>query len=183
MICGIDEAGRGCIAGALVVAGVVLHSEIEGLKDSKKLTAKKREILADQIKKASDFHIAIFEADQIDDQGLSWCINTALKEIKSLIRADQYIFDGNTNFGVSGIDTLIKADQSVLEVSAASILAKTTKDSLLISAGKEFPQYQFHKHQGYATKLHIEKIKEHGLCKLHRKTFKLKVLEKTLFDS
>jgi ribonuclease HII len=176
MLCGIDEAGRGCAAGPLVVAGVVLKNKIEGLNDSKKLTRQKREKLFENIIQNSFYHICIIDAKTIDHIGLSASIKNALIEITNTLKANRYIFDGNTNFGIKNIKNLIKADSKILEVSAASILAKVTKDKELLKLGKEFPQFSFSSHQGYLTKKHIQEIKQYGLSPIHRKSYKIKAL-------
>ena len=175
-LCGIDEAGRGPLAGDLVIAGVVLHHQLEGLMDSKKLTEKKRELLFDVIIKNASFHIVSFSPQQIDSDGLSVCLNRGLESIKENLEAEIYLFDGNQTFGVLGINTLVKADTKVAEVSAASILAKVTHDRAIIKASKEFPLYGFEKHKGYGTKAHILAIQKHGYCKIHRRSFKVKQL-------
>ena len=175
-LCGIDEAGRGPLAGDLVIAGVVLHHQLEGLMDSKKLTEKKRELLFDIIIKNASFHIVSFSPQQIDSDGLSVCLNRGLESIKENLEAELYLFDGNQTFGVLGINTLVKADTKVAEVSAASILAKVTHDRAIIKASKEFPLYGFEKHKGYGTKAHILAIQKHGYCKIHRRSFKVKQL-------
>jgi ribonuclease HII len=105
----------------------------------------------------------------------------ALREIKDMLNADEYLFDGNVSFGVEGLDTMIKADGKVAEVSAASILAKVVHDLNIIRDSKVYPEYGFEKHKGYGTKLHVEMIKEHGYCPIHRRSFNLKALEGTLF--
>ena len=181
MLCGIDEAGRGPIAGDLVMAGCILHSRVEGLNDSKKLTEKKREALFELIIKASSYHIVKFSPQAIDANGISKCLASGLREIMQNLACDEYLFDGNTTFGVDGLSTMVKADGKVAEVSAASILAKVTHDRDILKEALKYPQYQFEKHKGYGTKLHIEMIKKHGYCKIHRRTYKLKALEATLF--
>jgi ribonuclease HII len=181
-LCGIDEAGRGPIAGDLVMAGCLLREDIAGLNDSKKLTQKRREALYEKIV-ASDasYHIVKFSAQTIDENGISHCLREGLKEILASIEADEYLFDGNTNFGVKNLTTMIKADGKVPEVSAASILAKVTHDRDILELAKEYPEYQLEKHKGYGTKLHIEMIKKYGYSPIHRKTYKIKALEATLF--
>jgi ribonuclease HII len=181
MLCGIDEAGRGPLAGDLVMAGCILHSSIDGLNDSKKLTAKKREALYEQIIQNSTYHIVKFSASQIDELGISKCLKSGLEEIMQNIEADEYLFDGNTTFGVQNLKTLIKADATVPEVSAASILAKVTHDRDILELDKIYPEYGFAKHKGYGTALHVSMIKEHGYSEVHRKTYKIKALEPTLF--
>lgn len=181
-LCGIDEAGRGPIAGDLVVAGCILTSCVDGLQDSKKLSEKKRESLYESITQNSLYHIVKFSAKEIDDNGLSFCIRSALLEIMNTLKCGEYLFDGNSNFGISGLPTMIKADGKVPEVSAASILAKVTHDRNIIKDAQKYPEYQFEKHKGYGTALHIELIKKYGYCAIHRRSYKLKALEKTLFD-
>ncbi len=180
-ICGIDEAGRGPIAGPLVMAGCVLLKKIDGLNDSKKLSEKKREELFEKIKQNSIYHIVMIDNNTIDKKGLSFAINYALREIKNKIKAKRYLFDGNSNFGVSGIETIIKGDLKIKEISAASILAKVTRDRFMIEMDKLYPKYNFKQHKGYITKEHIELIKKYGFCEIHRKSYKLKALEPTLF--
>ena len=180
-LCGIDEAGRGPLAGDLVMAGCILNQAITGLNDSKKLSAKKRELLYEEIIKHAEYHIVKFSAHTIDTEGISACLREGLEEICYHIQADTYLFDGNSNFGVSHIQTMIKADGKVPAVSAASILAKVTHDRDILAEAKRYPQYQFEKHKGYGTKLHIEMIKKYGYCPLHRRSYKIKALEATLF--
>ncbi len=181
ILCGIDEAGRGPIAGDLVMAGCILHSMVDGLNDSKKLTPRKRELLFEKIIKNSSYHIAKFSPKQIDDDGISKCLACGLREIMQNLEANSYLFDGNTTFGVKGLQTMIKADGKVAEVSAASILAKVTHDRDIIKEAKKYPQYEFEKHKGYGTARHVELIKKYGYCKLHRRSYKLKALQATLF--
>ena len=182
-LCGIDEAGRGPIAGDLVMAGCILNSRVDGLNDSKKLTAKKREALYELIIKDAHFHIVKFSPLAIDADGISKCLASGLREIMKKLKCEEYLFDGNTNFGVAGLSTMIKADGKVAEVSAASILAKVTHDRDILIEAKKYPEYQFEKHKGYGTALHVEMIKEHGYCAIHRRSYKLKALEPSLFTS
>jgi len=175
-LCGIDEAGRGCLAGDLVLAGVILKNEIKGLMDSKKLTEKKRELLYPKIIENSFYHIVSFSAQQIDKKGLSACLAQGLEEIMKNLKAEVYLFDGNQTFGVLGVSTMVKADTKIAEVSAASILAKVTHDRAIIKASEHYPLYGFEKHKGYGTKAHVVAIKEYGYCKIHRQSFKIKSL-------
>lgn len=179
ILCGIDEAGRGPIAGDLVVAGSIFKKDtkIEGLNDSKKISEKKRYKLYDEITPQTHYHIVTISPQDIDKKGLSLCMKEALLEIKSSLNATEYLFDGNTSFGVEGLETMIKADGKVPEVSAASILAKVTHDRNIIRDSEIYPQYGFEKHKGYGTKAHIEMIKEYGYCPIHRRSFKLKALK------
>lgn len=182
-LCGIDEAGRGCIAGDLVVAGCVLGEgiAIAGLNDSKKLTPKRREALHEEIVQKAAFHIVVISSAQIDAKGISSCMKEALLEIQTQLQAERYLFDGNTTFGVGNLETMVQADGIIQEVSAASILAKVTHDRNIIRDALRFPQYAFEKHKGYGTKLHVERILEHGYCEIHRRSYKLKALEPKLF--
>lgn len=182
IICGIDEAGRGPLAGPLVVVGVIFEKNIDGLDDSKKLTQKRRKELFEKIKNSSKYKIVIINNCEIDKRGLSFCIKKALEEIISSLKADRYIFDGNSKFGVEKIEPIIKADTKIKEVMAASILAKVTRDNIMCQLSKEYPLYNFCKHKGYGTKEHIEAIKKYGFCKVHRKSFKPKSLQPTLFN-
>lgn len=180
-LCGIDEAGRGPLAGPLTIAGVILNQPIEGLNDSKKLTEKKREALFEIIIQNSDYHIARFSAAQIDELGLSACLAAGLQEIMSALGEADYLYDGNSKFGVSGLRTMVKADATIPEVSAASILAKVTRDREMIELASRYPQYGFEGHKGYGSAAHIEAIHRYGHCEIHRKTFKLKTLQPSLF--
>ncbi len=189
-ICGIDEAGRGPIAGPLVVAGCIFKIEngkwkmenyLEDINDSKKLSEKKREELFEVIKQTCEYHIVFVNNKIIDKKGLSYAINYALKEIKNTLKAEKYLFDGNSNFGVEGIETIIKGDSKIKQISAASILAKVSRDKYMIEIADNYPMYNFKKHKGYITKEHIEEIKKHGFSDIHRKSYRLKALEPTLF--
>lgn len=180
-LCGMDEAGRGPLAGPLVMAGVILHNPITGLNDSKKLSEKKREVLFDLILDNSDSHIVRFSAQQIDTLGLSACLKMGLEEILDCLSADDYLFDGNSKFGVSGLRTLVKADALIPEVSAASILAKVTRDREMVKVDALYPHYGFAKHKGYGTCAHVQAIRQHGHCQIHRKSFNLKALQPALF--
>lgn len=182
MLCGIDEAGRGCLAGPLVVAGCVLKQSVQGLNDSKKLSEKKREELYDILITKSEYMSVSFSSKEVDLMGLSSCIKKALLLIKKRFSSYELLFDGNTNFGVEGIKTLVKADSSVAEVSAASIIAKVLRDKKMKHYDTIYPMYGFLSHKGYGTKLHVKRIEEFGLSPIHRKSFKVKSLQtKSLF--
>lgn len=180
-LCGIDEAGRGPIAGPLVMAGVILTKEIAGLNDSKQLSEKKREALFPLILAHSHYHIVTFSALEVDMLGISKCLNHGLKSIMQTLESEDFLFDGNSTFGVSGLRTLVKADEKIPEVSAASILAKVSRDTEMVEFAKKFPCYGFEFHKGYGTAEHIRAIKQHGYCDIHRRSFKLKALQPTLF--
>ncbi|UTJ05846.1 ribonuclease HII [Arcobacter roscoffensis] len=178
MLCGIDEAGRGPIAGPLVVAGVILKNDVEKLNDSKVLSEKKRELLFDEIIKNSYYHIVFKSAKEIDDMGISACLKQSIKEImeKLTSNANEFLMDGNTSFGISNLQYKIKADATIKEVSAASILAKVSRDRYMCEIASNYSEYDFEKHKGYGTKAHVEKIKEFGRSDEHRYTFRLKAL-------
>ena len=181
-LCGIDEAGRGPLAGSLVIAGVVLKNPIEGLMDSKKLSEKRREVLYPLVIENAAYHIVSFSAKEVDEWGISKCIQEGLRTIQDHLPGADYLFDGNSSFGVKDITTMIKADSQVAEVSAASILAKVTHDREMIEIAKKFPEYGFEKHKGYGTKAHLEALLKYDRCEAHRKTFRVKGLdEPTLF--
>jgi ribonuclease HII len=180
IICGIDEAGRGTLAGSLFITGTILHSNIPDLKDSKKLTPKKREEIYSEIIRNSTYHIVSFSAKLIDEVGISEVLRRGLSEIQKIIKADKYIFDGKSTFGVKNLETLIGGDDLVPEISASSILSKVSKDREMIEFGKKYPDWNFGKHKGYGTKEHVAKIKEFGFSPIHRKSFKIKSLQPTL---
>jgi ribonuclease HII len=181
-LCGIDEAGRGPLAGDLVIAGCILNAVVEGLNDSKKLTEKKRESLYEKIVQNAVYHVVKFSPQMIDEKGISYCLKSGLQEIMHTLNAAEYLFDGNTTFGVKNLTTMIKADGKIPEVSAASIIAKVTHDRDLLKQAEKYPEYHFEKHKGYGTKLHIEIIKKYGYSPLHRKSYRVKALDATLFD-
>jgi len=180
-LCGIDEAGRGPIAGDLVIAGCLLKEKIDGLNDSKKLSEKKRDLLYEKIIQNSIYHIVTFSPQNVDKYGISDCLKKGLLEIIEKMPTDNFLFDGNTTFGVKNLQTMIKADGKIAQVSAASILAKVTHDRNILQDALKYPQWQFQKHKGYGTKLHVEMIKQYGYSPIHRRSYKLKALEPTLF--
>jgi ribonuclease HII len=178
LICGVDEAGRGPLAGPVYAAAVILGPEFnaEGLRDSKKLSESKRYFLAEQIKKnALAWTIGICSADEIDElnihQATLLAMQRAIKEL-NIHTSIKIMVDGlfcpQVDFSCEAI---VKGDDKVAEISAASIIAKTERDLKMIEIDKAYPAYQFKKHKGYPTKLHIEMIKSHGLCEHHRKSF------------
>ncbi|MFV7789994.1 ribonuclease HII [Aliarcobacter lanthieri] len=189
-LCGIDEAGRGPLAGPMVVAGVILLEDIVGLNDSKVLSEKKREKLFDEIIEKSKYHIVFKSANEIDEFGISFCLKNSILEIMENLKefTNSFLMDGNTNFGIQNLAKEIKADVKYKEVSAASILAKVSRDRFMDEISPLYPKYDFHKHKGYGTKAHIDAIREFGRSDIHRFSFKLKALgevevgiQKTLF--
>jgi ribonuclease HII len=183
LICGIDEAGRGPIAGSLYVTGVILQKEIDGVNDSKKLSEKRREALFSEIIENSRFHTVITSAEEIDEIGISKAMSSSLREIMNTLEAKKYIFDGKTTFGVSNLETMVGGDGKVPEISSASIIAKVSRDREMVELSEKYPQWNFHKHKGYGTKEHIEKIKEFGYSPIHRRSFRVKALDSSFnFD-
>lgn len=184
LLCGIDEAGRGPLAGPLCVAGVMFKNDISILKefelinDSKKISHKKREELFDIILNNSFYHIVVKSNKDIDSIGISACIKESVLEIMQNIKSTNFLIDGNTSFGIANLMHLIKADSIVKEVSAASILAKVTRDRFMDKISINYKEYSFEKHKGYGTALHISKIKEYGKSDLHRKTFLIKGIDR-----
>ncbi len=177
-ICGIDEAGRGPLAGPVVVAGVIMpkDSMIEGINDSKKVSEKKREKLYDLIiEEAISYSVAIIGQDVIDDINI---LNATKQGVTRVVeeldvKPDLILVDALTHINTKGIpyDSIIKGDAKCYSIVAASILAKVTRDRIMRQWDEIYPQYGFVAHKGYGTAKHIAAIKEYGLCPIHRKTF------------
>ena len=186
---GIDEVGRGPLAGPLCVAGVVLPMSpvITGLNDSKKISAGVREEIAKEIRRiALAFYIAEVDATTIDKQGMSASLRYAFAEVvrnidSALEDVRSVIIDGNA----LGIDprevNVVKGDAKVACIAAASIIAKVHRDNLMIAYSKEFPEYDFASSKGYGSARHIQAIKDNGLCPIHRKSFCTSLTQETLF--
>ena len=176
-ICGVDEAGRGPLAGPVFAAAVILpHGlEIEGLNDSKKLSEKKREALFDVIcEKAIAFGIAQSSENEIDEMNILRASLLAMRRAveKLSVKPDYILVDGNQIFDAyAPIEYVVKGDSLSANIAAASILAKVSRDRFMLDLSKEFPQYQFEKHKGYPTKLHYECVDEFGLSPVHRRSF------------
>lgn len=182
VICGVDEAGRGPLAGPVYAAAVILPSDcvIEGLNDSKKLTEKKREALFDEIKeKALAYGIASADEKEIDEINILNATFLAMKRaIDSLsVRPDLALIDGNQkpHTDIEEV-TVIKGDAKSMSIAAASVLAKVSRDRFMLEMAEKYPQYEFARHKGYGTKLHYEKIAQYGVCDIHRRTFLKKIL-------
>lgn len=178
IICGIDEAGRGPLAGPVCAAAVVFDEDvhIEGLNDSKKLSEKKREELFDIIcEKAAAYSIAFASVEEIEEHNILQATFIAMKRaFENLsIDCDYALIDGNripADFPVDS-EAVIKGDFHSCSIAAASILAKVSRDRLMYEYDAKFPQYAFLKHKGYGTKQHIDAIKEFGACEIHRPSF------------
>lgn len=175
---GCDEAGAGCGASDLVVAGVILNPQkpIKGLNDSKKLSEKKRELLYPEIiEKSLDYCIIHISPQEIDKINIFQARMLGFKRvIEGLKRVDYAIIDGNQipNNLTTETDYLVKGDEKLESIAAASILAKVTRDRLMMEQSLLYPQYGFDKHKGYLTKEHILALKEHGPCPIHRMSYK-----------
>lgn len=179
---GIDEVGRGPWAGPLVVGACVLREPIEGLNDSKKLTAKRRDALATEIHKKAYCGLGWVSAAELDKLGLSAALRKACREAVKQVQAlkpefNEIIIDGTVNFLSDTplgkyASVLPKADALVPEVSAASIIAKVARDNYMIKLAERFPDYGFEKHVGYGTALHRAALEKYGLCEEHRKSFR-----------
>lgn len=175
IIVGIDEAGRGPLAGPVVAAAVIMPITIEEVKDSKKLSAIKREKLFEQIIKLSKYGIGIASVEEVDEINILQATMLAMKRSYEQLNlvADLVLIDGNKAPKLNCIDfqTIIKGDDLVPIISTASILAKVTRDRLMNELAKEYPQYLWSKNSGYGTKEHLEAIKKYGITKHHRLTF------------
>lgn len=183
MICGIDEAGRGPLAGPVFAAAVILpeNTAIEGINDSKKLSEKKREALYDVITEtALGWSVGFATEKEIDEINILQATFLAMKRACDglKIRPDYALVDGNRmpNLGVE-TETIIKGDALSASIAAASILAKVSRDRLMYEIDRIYPEYQFAKHKGYGTALHTELLKQCGPCPVHRTTFLKKILE------
>lgn len=182
-VCGVDEAGRGPLAGPVCAAAVILPVDIviDGLNDSKKLTEKKREYLYDVIcKKAIAYSVCYGTLEEIEQYNILEATYLAMnRAIDSLdVKADFALIDGNRiprNIAIP-CETVVKGDAKSCSIAAASILAKVTRDRLLLEYDKQYPQYGFAAHKGYGTKAHYDAIKEHGVCQVHRLSFLKNVL-------
>jgi ribonuclease HII len=177
-ICGIDEAGRGPLAGPVVVASVIMprDSKIAGVNDSKKVSEKKREELYDKIlEEAISYGVGIIDEKEIDRinilEATKKGLTNSLKELTT--KPDLIIVDALKGIDTLGIpyNSIIKGDALCYSISAASIIAKVTRDRIMRQWDEIYPQYGFEKHKGYGTKAHIDAIKEYGLCPIHRRSF------------
>lgn len=178
IICGVDEAGRGPLAGDVYAAAVIFDEDtvIEGINDSKKLSEKKREKLFDIVtEKAEAYCIAAASVEEIEEINILNAAMLAMKRaIEGLeIKPQLALIDGNKSPEIDDIqtETVVKGDAKSQSIAAASILAKVARDRYMKEMDKEYPQYQFSKHKGYGTKLHYEMIKKYGISPIHRPSF------------
>lgn len=178
LICGIDEAGRGPLAGPVVIAGVIMpqNSMIEGVNDSKKVSEKKREKLYDLIlEEAISYSVAVIGQDVIDEINI---LNATKQGVTAVVegldvKPNLILVDTLKGINTKGIpyDSIIKGDAKCYNISAASIIAKVTRDRIMRQWDEIYPQYGFSKHKGYGTAMHIQALKEYGPSPIHRKTF------------
>ena len=177
-ICGIDEAGRGPLAGPVVVGAVILPKDsfIEGVNDSKKISEKKREKVYEEIiKNAISYSVGIVDEEGIDEINIlnatKLALTTAIKGLE--IKPDLILVDALNNIDTCNIPykSIIKGDAKEYSIAAASIIAKVTRDRIMQQWDEIYPEYGFAKHKGYGTAAHIQEIKEKGPCKIHRRSF------------
>lgn len=183
VVAGTDEAGRGPLAGPVYAAAVILPNglEIEGLNDSKKISEKKREKLFDEIcEKALSYGIASASVEEIDELNILNASQLAMRRAVALLdpAPDLVLVDGNVarEFTMTA-RPIVKGDSLSMSIAAASILAKVSRDRVMVELDREYPVYQFLRHKGYSTPLHMNLVREHGPSPVHRKTF-LKFLNK-----
>jgi ribonuclease HII len=175
VILGIDEVGRGCLAGPVVAGAVILVEPINGLKDSKKLSKLQRQKLAATVHlEAAAIGLGWAEPSEVDALGLTAGVRLAMQRAIEAINLsyDEIIIDGNYNFFPDNpkVRVLIRADDIIPAVSAASIVAKVARDNYMQKQSLIYPDYAFEKHVGYGTKIHLERLQMYGLCRLHRRS-------------
>ena len=182
VVCGVDEAGRGPLAGPVYAAAVILPKGyvIDGVNDSKKLSEKKRETLFDVIKEeAVSYSIGIATEQEIDEINILQATFLAMRRaVDGLsVKPDIALIDGNKKPGLSIAEwDIVKGDGKSANIAAASIIAKVSRDRYMLELAEKYPEYQFEKHKGYGTKLHYEMIEKYGISPVHRKSFLKKLL-------
>ena len=179
-VCGFDEVGRGAIAGPVVVAAVVFYNYSNipyGVRDSKQISFAKRLILYEKIKKVANVGIGVVMPNIIDKIGISKATNLAAqKSIPKQLKLKKSLLDGNITIKIKNqVVNLTKGDENYVSIAAASIIAKVTRDKIMINKSKENSVYKWDKNKGYGTKDHLLAIKNYGITKFHRKTFNLNI--------
>ncbi|MBQ8027732.1 MAG: ribonuclease HII [Clostridia bacterium] len=181
-VCGVDEAGRGPLAGPVYAAAVILPQGlvIDGLNDSKKLSEKKRELLYDKvIENAVAWSVGIATEQEIDEINILQATFLAMRRAVDglTVKADFALIDGNRmpELDIEG-ETVIKGDSLSMSIAAASIIAKVSRDRFMLEIDEKYPEYQFCKHKGYGTALHYEMLEKHGISPVHRRSFLKKIL-------
>lgn len=184
IICGVDEAGRGPLAGPVYAAAVILPQGhiVEGVNDSKKISEKKRELLFDKItEECVCYHVGVATEQEIDEINILQATFLAMRRaVEGLqLKPELALIDGNKKPGL-GIEEweIIKGDAKSANIAAASIIAKVSRDRYMLEMAEKYPEYQFEKHKGYGTKLHYEMIEKYGISPIHRKTFLKKLFQK-----
>lgn len=176
-ICGVDEVGRGCLAGPVVSAAVILNLDenIRGINDSKQLSAKKRNSLYQKISTtALAISVSVVDVETIDKVNIYNATKLAMNDaiVKLSIKPDILLIDAmKLHSGINEI-SIIKGDSKSISIAAASIIAKVYRDNMMTEYAKEYPEYGFEKHKGYGTAVHLKAIEKHGITDIHRKTFK-----------
>jgi len=180
-VCGVDEAGRGPLAGPVYAAAVILKPdcELDGLNDSKKLSEKKREELFDKVIEAAvAYKIVAVDEKTIDEINILNATMLAMKTAVEAVNADYALIDGNKCPQLSiPSQFVIGGDAKIKSIAAASILAKVSRDRYMLKLAEQYPMYQFEKHKGYGTRLHYEMLDKHGISDIHRMSFLKKYLE------
>lgn len=181
-VCGIDEAGRGPLAGPVYAAAVILPKGhiVEGVNDSKKLSEKKRDLLFDRIvDECLCYNIGIATEKEIDEINILQATFLAMRRAVDglTVKPDIALIDGNKKPGLDIAQwDIVKGDSKSASIAAASIIAKVSRDRYMLEIAEKYPEYQFEKHKGYGTKLHYEMIEKYGVSPIHRKTFLKKIL-------
>ena len=175
LVAGVDEVGRGCLAGPVIAAAVILNNSISNLNDSKKISKDKREHLSTIIMQNSFFAFGHASHQEIDEINIHNASLLAMKRaiLNLNIKPNKVLVDGLYLPDVEyKKEAIVGGDAIISEISAASIIAKVYRDNLMLDFDKKYPIYEFYKHKGYPTKLHKEMLKIHGSCLIHRKSFK-----------
>ncbi|MCC8483522.1 MAG: ribonuclease HII [Rickettsia endosymbiont of Labidopullus appendiculatus] len=178
LVAGVDEAGRGPLVGPVVAASVIIDQTkiINGIKDSKKLTRERRNLLYEQITQNYIWSVGIVYHDEIDIINILEATKKActISVANLSVKPDTVLIDGNMKFNDPRFISIVNGDNLSISIGAASIIAKVTRDRLLLEYAKEFPEYMWHKNFGYGTKEHLNAIRLHGFSSYHRKSFKVK---------
>jgi len=176
LVCGVDEVGRGCWAGPIVAAGVIFEPDVKisGLHDSKKLTAKKREELVEEIKqKATAWSIQVLTTQQVDEKGVGFANAQVMRNVIEELKPDFALIDfAHVPDLTVPHEFITKGDGKVFSIGAASIIAKVYRDQLMVEFDEKYPGYGFANHKGYGTQEHREALEKLGICEIHRKSFK-----------
>jgi len=176
VICGLDESGRGPLAGPIVASAVILPRPITGLNDSKKLKPHQREYLFEKIYQSGTVAVETISVELINTHGIGWANKELFLRLMKELVADKHIVDGNLK--ITGADSVVRADEKIPEVMAASIIAKVTRDRLMETLDKQFPAYYWRTNKGYGTKQHILSLHQHGISLHHRRAFVDTALQK-----